>query len=414
MKIELENRILLELLRSFMDGEVLDLTEKNISWERIYQFSLIHNVLPMTYESAYQISEFGKAPENLRATWKRQTIATVMNQMQRTSRFLEIYRKINQAGLEVLVVKGIICRLLYEKPDHRTSNDEDLFVRRQDFQRCHQIFLEEGLVAEQGTDLEQKDVVSYHDPGSGLHIELHQQLFSEESAAYGNFNAMFKQSMEKHIVQMVDNVPVMTMNYTDHMLFLICHSFKHFLHSGFGIRQICDMVMFANKYGENIEWHYIMKQLRQIQGDVFWVNLVDIGVRYLGFSREKAHFYPETYGIQMDSEALLEDIFEAGVFGKSSENRLHSSNITLGAYADSGNSTGSTLLKTLFPKRKYLTGRYPILQKIPVLLPVMWLHRLLSYGMKLLPGKRKTVSAAESLDIGNKRIELMKKYRIIR
>ncbi len=414
MKIELENRILLELLRSFMDGEVLDLTEKNISWERIYQLSLIHNVLPMTYESAYQISEFGKAPENLRATWKRQTIATVMNQMQRTSRFLEIYRKISQAGLEVLVVKGIICRLLYEKPDHRTSNDEDLFVRRQDFQRCHQIFLEEGLVAEQGTDLEWKDVVSYHDPGSGLHIELHQQLFSEDSAAYGNFNSIFKQSIEKHIVQTVDGVPIMTMNYTDHMLFLICHSLKHFLHSGFGVRQICDMVMFVNTYGEKIEWHYIMKQLRQIHGDVFWINLVDIGERYLGFSQEKARFYPETYGIQMDSEALLEDIFEAGVFGKSSENRVHSSNITLGAYTNSGRFTANALLKTIFPERKYLTGSYPVLQKAPVLLPVMWLHRLFSYGMKMLPGKKNTVSATESLNIGNKRIELMRKYQIIR
>ena len=89
----------------------------------------------MAYEAAYQMPEFNETSENLRAKWKRQTIATVMNQMQRTSRFLEIYRKINQAGLEVLVVKGIICRLLYEKPDHRTSNDEDLFVRRQDFQR---------------------------------------------------------------------------------------------------------------------------------------------------------------------------------------------------------------------------------------------------------------------------------------
>lgn len=414
MKIELENQILLELLRSFMNGEVLDLKGKSVSWEQIYQLSLIHNVLPMAYEAAYQMPEFNETSENLRTKWKRQTIATVMNQMQRTSRFLQIYQRIIDEGLRVLVVKGLICRQLYAKPDHRTSNDEDLLVDSQDFERCHQIFLEEGLVAEPGTDLKQKDVVSYHDPGSGLHIELHQQLFSEDSAAYGNFNSIFKQSIEKHIVQTVDGVPIMTMNYTDHMLFLICHSLKHFLHSGFGVRQICDMVMFANTYGESIDWQYIMKQLRKIHGDVFWINLVDIGERYLGFSREKAHFYPETYGIQMDSEALLEDIFEAGVFGKSSENRVHSSNITLGAYADSGNSASNTLLQTIFPKRKYLTGRYPILQKVPVLLPVMWGHRLFSYGMKLLPGKKKTVSAAESLNIGNRRIELMKKYQIIR
>lgn len=75
----------------------------------------------------------------------------------------------------------------------------------------------------------------------------------------------------------------MTMNHTDHMLFLICHSLKHFIHSGFGIRQICDMVMFANAYGSDIDWPYIMKKLENIHGDVFWINLAAIGERYLGF-----------------------------------------------------------------------------------------------------------------------------------
>ncbi len=414
MKIEMENQILLRLLRSFMDGEVLDSLHEPVSWEKIYQLSWIHSVLPMAYEAAYQLPEFAEVSEEFRAGWKRKTIGTVMSQMQRTSRFLDIYRRINREGLMVLVVKGIICRLLYEKPDHRTSNDEDLFVCRQDFQRCHQIFVEEGLVAEQGSDLEQKDVISYHDPRSGLHIELHQQLFSEDSAAYGNFNQIFSHSIKNHIVQMIDDVPVRTMNPTDHMLFLICHSLKHFLHSGFGIRQICDMVMFANVHGRDIDWNRIMKALKNIQGEVFWVNLVDIGERYLGFSQEQACFYLKEYGIKADSRALLEDVFEAGIFGKSSENRVHSSNITLSAYADRGISTGNSLLRTIFPGRKYLIKRYPVLERIPVLLPFMWLHRLFSYGMKLLPGKKKTVSVAESLDIGNRRIELMKKYQIIR
>lgn len=414
MKIELENQILLELLRSFMDGEVLDLTEKNISWEKVYQFSLLHHVLPMTYEAAWPIPEFGTAPESLRNAWKRQTIASVMSQMQKTARFLEIYGRTVQEGLRVLVVKGLICRQLYEKPDHRMSCDEDLLVGDSDFDKCHRIFVEEGLVPEQETDLEEKDVVSYHDPRSGLHIELHRQLFSEDSAAYGSFNNLFSRSIENSIVQTIDGVPVQTMNHTDHMLFLICHGLKHFLHSGFGVRQICDMVMFANGYGADIDWHTIMKQLRQIHGDVFWLNLVDIGERWLGFSRKKSHFNPETYGVTMDSQALLEDIFEAGVYGKSSEDRVHSSNITLGAYADGEDAAGNTLVRTIFPKRKYLTGRYPILQKVPVLLPVMWLHRLFSYGVKMLPGKSRSVSAAESLNIGNRRIELLKKYQIIR
>ena len=408
-----EDQILLELLRAFMNGKVPDLTENDIIWEKIYERSIMHNVFPMVYEAALCSPAFDKAKEELRQIWKRQTVASVMSQMQRTSRFLKLYEKMNEEGLQVLVVKGLICRQLYEKPDHRISNDEDLYVRSRDFGRCHRLLLREGLKADAGPNLEDKDVVSYYDPVSGLHIELHCQLFSEKSKAYGRFNGMFENSIKNHIVQMVDGVPVMTMNHTDHMLFLICHSLKHFLHSGFGIRQVCDMVMFANASGSDIDWRRIMKKLRQINGDVFWLNLAVIGQRYLGLSRERARFSPEKYGTRTDPDALLDDILEAGVFGKSSEDRVHSSNITLDAYAEHGFSVGGSVLRTIFPGRRYLAKRYPILGKFPILLPVMWLYRLLSYGVKLIPGKKKYVSLTGSLNIGSKRIELMKKYGII-
>ena len=407
-----EDEILLELLRAFMTGEVPDLAEDNIIWEKIYERSVMHNVFPMVYEAALRSPVFDGAKEGLRQLWKRQTVASVMSQMQKTSRFLDIYRAINREGLQVLVVKGLICRLLYEKPDHRISNDEDLYVCSRDFERCHRLFLEEGLKADAGESLRDRDVVSYYDAATGLHIELHRQLFSEESKAYGSFNSIFENAAESHITEMADGVPVMTMNHTDHMLFLICHSLKHFIHSGFGIRQVCDMVMFANAYGSDIDWSYVMKQLKDIHGDVFWINLAAIGERYLGFSKEQAHFYPEKYAAA-EPDALLEDIFEAGIFGKSSENRLHSSNITLDAYAEKGKAARSALLTTVFPGRRYLRKRYPILEKYPALLPAVWMGRLAGYGRKLLPGKKKYVSLAESLNIGNKRIELMKKYRII-
>lgn len=409
-----EDEILLELLRAFMTGEVPDLTENNIIWEKIYESSIMHNVFPMIYEAALRLPVFDGAKRELRQIWKRQTVASVMSQMQRTSRFLAIYRAINKEGLQVLVVKGLICRRLYEKPDHRISNDEDLYVLDRDFERCHRLFLEEGLKTDAGERLQERDVVSYYDTVTGLHIELHRQLFSEKSKAYGSFNSIFENSAENYITEIVDGIPVMTMNHTDHMLFLICHSLKHFIHSGFGIRQICDMVMFANAYGSDIDWPYIMKKLENIHGDVFWINLAAIGERYLGFSGDSSGFHPEKYGIQSKPDELLEDILAAGVFGKSSENRLHSSNITLDAYAEHGSSVGAALLKTVFPGRRYLKKRYPVLEKFPVCLPAIWLYRLINYGMKLIPGKKKYVSLTDSLTIGSKRIELMKKYGIIR
>ena len=38
----------------------------------------------------------------------------------------------------------------------------------------------------------------------------------------------------------IRDVPILTLAPTDHLLFLLCHAYKHLLHGGIGIRQLCE------------------------------------------------------------------------------------------------------------------------------------------------------------------------------
>lgn len=48
------------------------------------------------------------------------------------------------------------------------------------------------------------------------------------------------------------------MEPTGHLFFLICYAFKHSLHSGYCIQQVCDIVLFANQYGQEIDWRLVL------------------------------------------------------------------------------------------------------------------------------------------------------------
>ena len=109
-----------------------------------------------------------------------------------------------------------------------------------------------------------------------------------------------------------------------------------------------------------------------------------------------------------DSQDLLEDLLAGGVYGSSSEERLHSSLITLNAVA--GADERASVLRTVFPRAEELKGSYPYLEKHPWMLPGAWAQRLARYAAG---GGRRAASARESLSIGEKRVELMKKYRVI-
>ena len=70
------------------------------------------------------------------------------------------------------------------------------------------------------------------------------------------------------------------------------------------------------------------------------------------------------------------------------------------------------VLRALFPPRAALVSRYPALKKVPVLLPAVWLARIGTYGADMLRGKLPRASAAESIELGKRRTELMRQYGV--
>ena len=224
------------------------LCEENISSEELLgllQMAEAHQVLPMVFETVYGCA--GAEAQILR-TYRLRSIQLVAIQAQKTAEFLPLLAQLRSAGAKPLVVKGLVCRSLYPKPDFRMSSDEDLLIEPEQTEVCHQVLTEFGLTTPDPQS--QAYELGYHRPDSYQYIELHRSLFPQESEAYGDLNRFF---LDAHS-RAVELDGIATLCPTDHMLYLILHAFKHFLHRGFGIRQVCDLTLFANRYGTEIDW----------------------------------------------------------------------------------------------------------------------------------------------------------------
>ena len=337
-----------------------------------------------------------------------------MTQSRKTEEFLQLYGKLTEQGLTPVVVKGIICRSLYREPDYRCSGDEDVLIPAEQFHKCADVFAQNQMdMLEPDMNPDEEGEVPYYHVGGMLHIELHKELFSSESEAYGGLNRLFDDVFDRKIQAEINGVKVYTMCHTDHLLYLILHAFKHFLHSGFGIRQVCDIVIYAEAYGAEIDWDYLLEKCRGIHADVFAASLFDIGKKELNFNPEKA-CYPQSWAeIEADGGDMLEDLIDGGVFGDSSMSRKHSSNITLQAVSEDkkGKKAGASLIQSLFPDRKYMERTYTYLKKYSFLLPIAWASRIVKY-LKESKNMREN-DAMASIEIGNHRVDLMKKYKII-
>ena len=412
------NQLFLESLGASLRGERVQWENplEAEDWAALFQLAQAHHVLPMIFEAVYACPAAKRADAQLMLLAKRQTMQSVMMQAMKTGEFLALMKHLQAAGVTPCVVKGAVCRSLYPSPDHRISGDEDVLIPPEQFERCHEAMLAFGM---QPADLAQ-DILSAHEvpygkPGSPLYIELHKHLFPPENDAYGDFNRFFADAHAHTTQILVDGTPLTTLCPTDHFFYLICHAFKHFLHSGFGIRQVCDILLFADRYAREIDWTAVLENCRDIRAEQFVAALLKIGRKYLGFNPNAAGVPQAWQEIAVDEGPMLSDLLDSGVYGGASMSRLHSSTLTLGAVAADkrGKKAGGNVLRTLFPSRKALEGRYPFLRTRPWLLPVAWLRRIMHYaGERRGPGTDNR--AAESLRIGSERVELLRRYGVIK
>ena len=412
------NQLFLESLGASLRGERVQ-WENPLStqdWAALLKLAQAHQVLPMIYEAVYACPAARSADARLMMMGKRQTMQSVMMQAMKTGDFLALMKHLQAAGVTPCVVKGIVCRSLYPNPDHRVSGDEDVLIPPEQFERCHEAMLAFGMQpADPQQDIQTAHEVPYGKPGSPLYIELHKHLFPPESDAYGDFNRFFADA-HAHTIQIdVNGTSLTTLSPTDHFFYLICHAFKHFLHSGFGIRQVCDIVLFAGRYGREINWTAVLESCREIRAEQFAAALMKIGQKHFGFDPEAAGVPQAWQEISVDEGPMLSDLLDGGVYGSASMSRLHSSTLTLSAVAADkrGKKARGNVLRTIFPSRKALEGRYPFLRTKPWLLPVAWVRRIAHYAAERRSAGADN-KAAESLRIGSERVELLRRYGVIK
>ena len=372
-----------------------------MDWPAIFTLANQQKLLPILFE-AVRKTPAAEESAALFAVTKQQVIGQVLNQTVRSAEFTELYHKLRVAGLHPIVVKGQLCSRLYPLKDHRISADDDIYIPDAEFMACHEQLLANGLrTGTPADELASADEVPYTKDGSPLYIELHRHLFDSAEDAHDELNHFFTD------INPVEIDGLLVMPPHEHLLYLILHAYKHFVRSGIGLRQFCDIGLWARAYHDEIDWQILHDQCASVHAATFAAAAFRIAKGYLGIE----FGLPAPWDSSIDVEPLLHDSLCGGVYGSNDYTRLHSSTVTLNAVKASRTGEKSSVLRTVFPKREYLERRYPYLKKRPYMLPIAWVQRLAHYASEKRSGADS--SASGSIKLAKERIELMKRYDIM-
>ena len=399
MTLTATERQFLNIAKAGVSGGALP--AENVDWPAVFALAGQQKLLPIVFEA---VRKSPAAAENaaLFAAVKQQVIAQVLHQTVRASEFAALYQTLRAAGLHPVVVKGQLCSRLYPLKDHRISADDDILIPDGEFFACHEQLLANGLTTDTPADeMPTADEVPYTKNGSPLYIELHRHLFDSAEDAHDELNHFFAD------LNPVEIDGFLAMPPHEHLLCLILHAYKHFVRSGIGLRQFCDIGLWAWEYHNEIDWQRLHDQCARVHAATFAAAAFRIARDDLGIEFD----LPAPWSDAVDAEPLLHDSLCGGVYGSNDLTRLHSSTVTLNAVKASRTGEKSGVLRTVFPKREYLERRYPYLKKRPYLLPVAWVQRLAHYASEKKSGADS--SASGSIKLAKERIELMKQYDIM-
>ena len=389
------------LLRAVLHGEPVQLT--NPDWDEIYLLARKNNLAPAICDTALALPEFSAAPQHIRDKYLHTLIAQSGAQLLRTESFFAVYQEFLDRGIRPLVLKGIVCRSLYPKPELRLSCDEDIWIPPESLSESDRILRKAGYTPAipcESADIETVQALTY--VGASLTIELHIHPFGTSREIMLKMNRLFEDAFATAVMMEIEGQTVYTLNDTDHYLFLFAHLYKHFLGAGVGIRQITDLLLFGQQFHDRIDFNRVHKAVSSLGGTSFYRAVLAVGAEYLGFHKIHSRF-PEK-----ELTLLMDDLLESGCFGNETRAQQLSS-----AYVSVRNITGKGRQRSLhslfFPSVQGLAPRYRFLYRFPWLLPAAWILRLGHYSRELLVENRRLLF--DMLSRGRRRVKLFRKYR---
>lgn len=384
-----EFKALMQLVGAAAQGKALQKLPDDLDWARIERLANEQAVQTLL-GYALRLSPALDCPAELRESLVSQMRQEAFSNHAWKHSTLQLLAEMNAAGIPALLIKGYALADCYAAPDCRMSGDTDLLIEPKNEKRACAFMKANGFAVEHRWTNGHHDVCRHPQLGC---VELHVMLYDEivEDVWFGRMDGREFVS-ESAIEVATQDGSYRTLGYTDHMIFLMLHLIKHFIMTGMSLRMMLDVALFFSHNAERIDSARFWKMMESLKYGTIAQSILWAMVRYCGIDATSIPGLCEACPKQVGM--ILDDLENGGWLGKIDEkareegwyeynrqllmkNRSKSQYLLFMLRWKTG-----AYLKALFPSRKTLAIRYPCVQKSVIVIPFVWVHRLIFRGSR--------------------------------
>lgn len=265
--------------------------------------------------------------------------------------------------IKCILLKGLSLAAYYPVPEYRKLGDLDLLLADPaDLPKAQKILEADGYINENElSDHHLTYNYTFSETGRRFTLELHYRVVGIYQYERANqiINEVFSPAHLSTDIQTINGHDYRVLPPTEYVFYMIHHMLKHYLYSGFGIRLLCDFVLYISRHHKDIHFEIIHKWCRESRISHLYEIIMETCRIYLGL--------PETVDSDIhydrrDCETFIIRILEDGDMGDDVSGSLVGSTsyqkVNLLTYFKEGH----VQMKVRFPK----AGCFPVLW------PVLW------------------------------------------
>lgn len=356
MKATTLQDIFIKILRSELTETELDdsvkeqLTPDVIS--ALYSLSSRHDLAHIVFNSLHKCGLRNDDESYLK--FNQKAIMSVCRNEQMKYAYNQICDIFNKESIPYIPLKGLVIRPYYPQESMRTSCDIDILVKEENLESAIDSLVQKGFRCGER---------HYHDVSlfspANIHLELHFNI----QETIEKLDVVLKDAWQH--TKLTDGSRY---EFTDEffVFHMFAHMSYHFLGGGCGIKSLMDIWVMEHKMGVTYE---CARELLEKAGIYRFAAEISKLAEICFSDKPKDGF----------SDTILSYIFSGGIYG-TSQNKI--------AVKKSKNkSTIIYSLQRLFMPYKSMVITYPILKKLPILLPFCWVAR---FFKMLFKGKSKS------------------------
>ena len=269
----------------------------------------------------------------------------------------ELIHRLTTAGIPVLPVKGCWLKELYPDLGDRQMSDLDMLIPPEDAPSAEKILLSMGY---------QREEVSFHHTAYRkppyTAVELHTSLLPETDEHFSCYQNIWEKAVP------VEGMPgLYRLKPEDEYLYYLVHLSKHLSEGGSGIRSILDNCIYTRCFSK-LDSAYVASELEKL-------GLSELAQQVQILSRcwfETGQAIPESL------RPLAQAVCSSGTYGTLEQRTRSRMERLCQQYPNPVARFFAYCLPRFFRPLSEMKRRYPVLEKVPILLPVFWVVRLVS------------------------------------